>query len=182
MALTNAFKDAVAEGKIMEIRIMLKDSLLVDPTFSRFDEMEKAAAGVQGLYDAHDGRALEDNEELWDDAYMDKLMVQVVGNFSHKRVEHLKKVVRKLRPVPTSDAPKKINNNDAKRSYQEQKRCDQESGNYRGAVVAGGAVAGGIVGGVIGAAASFSAAGVAACAVGVAVIGGVAADVCYKNK
>lgn len=33
------FKKAVTEGKLLLTRIMLKDSLLLDPTFDQFDEM-----------------------------------------------------------------------------------------------------------------------------------------------
>ena len=190
MSSTEAFKNAVAEGNVRKIRIMLKDSLLVDPSFAEFKDMEKAASGVQGLYEPHDGRGFEENEELWDDAYMDRLMVQVVGNFSHERVDHLKSVVRKLRPVssrtvnrPQTDNRAKINHdNSSKRSYQEQKHNDQISGNYRGAVVAGGAVAGGIVGGAVGAAASLTGAAVAGCVIGGAVLGGAAAYYVSERK
>ena len=42
MALTNAFREAVTEKNVRKIRIMLKDSLLVDPSFKRFQEMERA--------------------------------------------------------------------------------------------------------------------------------------------
>ena len=61
MALTNAFKEAVNSGNIRRIRIMMKNSLLVDPTFREFKEMENAAASVQGLYDIHDERKFELN-------------------------------------------------------------------------------------------------------------------------
>ena len=100
MALTNAFREAVTEKNVRKIRIMLKDSLLVDPSFKRFQEMERAASLVEGLYDVHDGRELTEDKEAWNDAYMDRLMVQVVSNFSHERIEHLKEVVRHQRPVP----------------------------------------------------------------------------------
>lgn len=43
MAITNEFTEAVQSGKMMRVRIMLKDSLLVDPTAAQFDEMERYA-------------------------------------------------------------------------------------------------------------------------------------------
>ena len=100
MAITNAFRDAVENGNVIGIRIMLKDSLLVDLSFNEFEEMERIAlSDVCNLYDKHDGCDLLLNETMWDDNYMNGLMVDVVDNFSRERVEHLKKVVRKLRPV-----------------------------------------------------------------------------------
>lgn len=166
MALTSAFQEAVSEKNIRKIRIMLKDSLLVDPSFERFREMEKAALSVGGLYDTHDGRAFIENPEEWDESYMNKMMVQVVGNFSHERVEHLMDVVRKLRPVPKGTAKNTRYSGKTTSSYQEQKRKDQLNGDYRGAKIAGGAVVGGIIGGTVGIVLSPTAAALAGCAVG----------------
>ena len=39
MAITNEFTEAVQAGNKMRVRIMLKDSLLVDPTAAQFNEM-----------------------------------------------------------------------------------------------------------------------------------------------
>lgn len=193
MALSNAFEEAVMEGNVRKIRIMLKDSLLADPSSERFKEMEKAAVSVEGLYDEHDGRTLVENPDEWDDSYMDKIMVQVVSNFSHERVDHLVEVVRKLRPAPQglSDSTKttsqesrsasssftKTVKSNHQSSYQEQKRKDQESGDYRRAKVIKGAIVGGAVGGAVGIGVSFTGAAVAGCVVVGAAVG--AASVYY---
>ena len=99
MALTNAFREAVKTGNVRRIRIMMKDSLLTDPTFQHLKEMEQAASSIQGLYDPHDGKEFEQNVQKWNDDYMNRQMVRVVSNFSHERIAHLKEVVRYLRPV-----------------------------------------------------------------------------------
>lgn len=99
MAITNAFINAVEAGNVRAIRIMMKDSLLVDPTFAEFNQMAQYARNMNGLYDNHDGRELKEDEASWNDDYMNKLMVQVVGNFSEQRINRLKDIVRHLRPV-----------------------------------------------------------------------------------
>ena len=99
MSLTNAFYEAVKSGNVRRVRIMMQDSLLVDPTFTEFNAMEKEAASMAGLYDEHDGKELIEDRSLWNDDYMDKVMVNVLSNFSHERLEHLKEVVRYLRPA-----------------------------------------------------------------------------------
>lgn len=104
MAVTKEFREAVAAQNIRRVRIMMKNSLLIDPTGGSFDEMAEAAEGLAGLYDEHDGRELVEDESAWDDDYMDRLMVQAVRNFSPERLAHLKKVLRRLRPV--SEAPR----------------------------------------------------------------------------
>lgn len=162
MTITNAFRDAVENGNVIGIRIMLKDSLLVDLSFNEFEEMERIAlSDVCNLYDKHDGCDLLLNETMWDDNYMNGLMVDVVDNFSRERVAHLKKVVRKLRPVPAtppstiSSVHQHRENSQPKyqgsryRSYQEQKARDQRCGLYREAKIAGGVVIGAVVGSVV---------------------------------
>jgi len=165
--ITNTFRDAVASGDVRSVRIMMKDSLLVDRTFSVFEEMGRLAQNMGGLYDPHDGREFKTEKYEWDDSYMDKLMVQIVGNFSHERLAHLKEVVRHLRPLPershhtpaqpgtprdpgTGRTPEPHRTPYRTPSYEEQKRHDQQSGDFtRYGKIAGGAVVGGVVGGAI---------------------------------
>lgn len=165
MALTNTFYESVASGSVRKVRIMMKNSLLMDTTFREFEEMEKEAVSMDGLYDKHDGREFKLDPSTWDEDYMHELMAQVIGNFSPERIKHLKEVVRYLRPVEEDKLSKsKQNQNNTKTlSYQEQKRKDQLEGNYRGAKIAAGAVVGAAVGGTV------------AYAAGVTVAGGVAA-------
>lgn len=99
MAITKAFIDAVEAQNIRKIRIMMEDSLLVDLTFREYKEMERLSANVSGLYDEHDGQAFITDSSDWNDGYMNKLMVQAIGNFSHERLAHLQEVIRYLRPI-----------------------------------------------------------------------------------
>jgi hypothetical protein len=101
MALTNSFYKAVEDKDLQMIRIMMKDSLLYDRSFKTFKEMEKAASSLS-LYEPHDGREFKMDKKDWNDDYMNELMVEVISNFSHERVQHLQEVVRYLRPEHAS--------------------------------------------------------------------------------
>lgn len=198
MAITNAFRNAVASGDVRSIRIMMKDSLLVDPTFTEFNEMEQYVRTLDGLYDTHDGRMLEENPSVWNNDYMNKLMVQVVGNFSHERINRLKDIVRHLRPVAsrqqTRETSSTINNssgvnysgnstnrepssrlsqpsrpNYQRPSYHQQKWLDSRNNRIRTTRVATGALGGGLVVGTVTAIAGGSF--VAGAAVGAVVVG-----------
>jgi len=165
MTVEESIKNAVSQGDIKGIRIMMKNSLLVDPTFAEFKEMENLTLNMNGLFDEHDEGEFIYDKSVWNDDYMNKLMVQVVGNFSHKRIDHLKEVVRYLRPVATR--PEKTASfgtigtrqtqtspitHPRKFSYQEQKRQDERNGKIvynRGAKITAGAVVGGVVGGTV---------------------------------
>ena len=92
--LTNAFFEAVDKKNIL--RIMMKDSLLVDLSFKQFNEMSKYVKNIEGMYDEHDDKKcpFEEDKSKWDKNYMDKQMTQLfIGNFSKKRIEHIKKVI-----------------------------------------------------------------------------------------
>lgn len=193
MALTNAFYEAVSSGNIQRVRIMMKNSMLVDPTFTEFNDMENASQNLEGLYDkTHDGRELNYDKNTWDDSYMDKLMVQVVGNFSHERVEHLKDVVKYLRPTESQSYEKhqyseRVTNNQATNgqtyiqhpTHEKHKYHDQENYFDRGTKIIGGAAIGAVAGGAIAAVASASVIG--GVAIG-AVAGTVAVTVMTKGE
>ena len=94
--LTNAFFKAVDEKNIGRLRILMKDSLLVDLSFKQFNEMSKYVKDIEGMYDEHEPKTcpFEEDKSKWDKNYMDKQMTQLfVGNFSKKRIEHIKKVI-----------------------------------------------------------------------------------------
>jgi len=186
MALTNAFHEAVAAGNLRMVRIMMKDSLLLDLTFKTFKDMELAASSLSGLYEPHDGRELKLDKADWNDDYMNDLMVQSISNFSRERVQHLQDVIRYLRPAPepvhrpTPYSQPEHHERKHKVSYEEQKRRDQENGSYIGAKIAAGAVVGAAAGATVAAVASVTAAGVAGAAAVGAVAGGAAAFVLTK--
>ena len=97
MAISKDFMDAVQAGKLMRVRIMLKDSLLVDPTGSHFDEMSHyAESKMDGLFVEHDGETLNYDVSFWNEDYLNEQMVVVVNNFSKERIDLLKSMVRTL--------------------------------------------------------------------------------------
>ena len=97
------FEKAVSERNLLLTRIMLKDSFVLDPTFAQFEEMlDYAKPYFPDLFDPFDGEILEDDSSKWDEALMNKELVQLISNFSEERVDHLKMVVAKvLKPKST---------------------------------------------------------------------------------
>ena len=179
MAVTKTFKEAVAKNEIRKVRIMMEDSLLVDPTFQEFEQMTQTVAGMKGLYDKHDEEPFEMDEDKWTDDYMNKLMVELIYNFSHERIEHLKKDNKT--GTGTDSVDKK--NHSHKTPYQEQKERDQKNGDYLGVKMAAGAAIGAGVGAVVAGAAEMSALGVGvAVIIGAGVGAGAAYMLCARQK
>ena len=113
MALTNEFRETVESGKKVRVRIMLKDSMLVDPTMRQFDEMLSfALSKLSDLYDEHDEEELKYSSSEWNETYLNSQMVSVVSNFSKERVELLRNMVRFI----YSDRVERIRNDETKHS------------------------------------------------------------------
>lgn len=99
------FRATVSEGNLLRTRIMLKDSFVLDPTFAQFEEMlDYAKPYFPDLFDPFDGEILEDDSSKWDEALMNKELVQLISNFSKERVDHLKMVVAKVLEAEAAQA------------------------------------------------------------------------------
>lgn len=96
MALSNEFKEAVKQEKETIVKIMLKDSLLLDKTFKDFEEKLNYANSKMGnLFESHDGEQFKLSTD-WNEDYLNEEMVAVVNNFSKERIELLKSIVSRI--------------------------------------------------------------------------------------
>ena len=93
MALTQEFRYAVEQGNLLRVRIMLKDSLLVDTSFEQFNEMIRfAELKLDNLWINDE----DDNEEFSQSTdELNIILAGLVNNFSKKRVAYLKKLIKK---------------------------------------------------------------------------------------
>lgn len=93
MKISQEYVESVKREDVLMVRIMLKDSLIVDPTFVEFDELlAYAEDNLTSLYDVHDGEKFNNDISTWTKDYMDEQMVKVIDNFSKERISFLKKI------------------------------------------------------------------------------------------
>ncbi len=181
MAITNTFRECVEKGEVQKLRIMMANSLIIDYSFSEFNEMEKLARNVPGLYNKQNDKAFIEDKSKWNDDYMNRVDAELIFNFSHERIEHLKQVIHYLHPENEEDksnissgstmSKRTPKSSERPLSYQEQKRQDLQEGRITKIVF--GAAAGGVAGGVISGVAGGSV--IAGAVVGAVVVGGVVA-------
>ncbi len=89
------FNSAIKAGNLLRVRIMLKDSLIVDPTFAQFNEMfVYAEKRLPELLEPYDNDILENDSSKWDKDLMNMELVKIVNNFSQMRIDHLKSVIK----------------------------------------------------------------------------------------
>lgn len=98
--LTKSFYDAIDKRDKKLLRIMLKDSLLVDLTHNEANAMmQRISSSDIEIFDQHDGEEFEKDTSKWNDDYMAGVRVDIYDNFSKERWNHLKQVVKFLRPL-----------------------------------------------------------------------------------
>ncbi|MEG2893054.1 MAG: hypothetical protein RR840_06775 [Clostridium sp.] len=97
MAIETSFKRYVDSEEKLHIRYMLKDSLICDPTFKKYNEMVMYVKNnISNFYDEHDGEIFEDDQNKWNYAYMDTQMIKLIDNYSEEREALLKKICTTL--------------------------------------------------------------------------------------
>ena len=96
MALTREFVEAVSQRNMLRVKIMLKDSLLVDTTFNQFNEMVRyAESKLPNLWVSDD----EDDEDFSQSPEeLNNILVGLINNFSRKRIKYLKSLISKMYP------------------------------------------------------------------------------------
>lgn len=129
--ISQEFKKAVEERDLLRVRIMLKDSLIIDPSFGKFEKMLRCAnAEFRDIYVNYDGGQLERNPEKWNQQTLNHELVELVDNFSKERIDHLKKVIDKLL---STNMRKERNSNAVKKTIEgEQKKKRSKSFNNCG--------------------------------------------------
>lgn len=101
MAISSEFAQAVRDENKLRVRIMLKDSLLIDKTFRLFDEMQ-AYATVQGVSPWVDADIpLEKSEKPWTEDTMNYELTALVNDFTKEHVNYIKQIITDLYKAST---------------------------------------------------------------------------------
>lgn len=93
MAISSEFQNAVKEKNILRIRIMLKDSLLIDRSFSMFKKLLEYTEehGVKVLMDARD--SLERVDGPWTVEVLNSELTSLVGDFTEEHIQYVKDII-----------------------------------------------------------------------------------------
>ena len=136
--LSPEFNSAIKNGNLLRVRIMLKDSLIVDPTFVQFNEMfAYARQALPTLLVPFDNSDLENDRSKWDKDLMNMELVEIINNFSEARIYHLKKVISivladKIRSAKTVKPPQHVQQKpqqaSARQTYDVQMNSSPRSG------------------------------------------------------
>jgi len=110
--VSEEFKKNVESGDVVTIRSALVDYLIIDITFRRFDEALDYTKKFVDIVEPDDGQTDYDLvQEHWNETYLSKQKVALMVNFSQKRIDHIKLVVKtvlagKIHEVKNADVVK----------------------------------------------------------------------------
>lgn len=97
MALTPEFISAVSAGNLLRVRIMLKDSLLVDKRFYQFKEMRTYAEGRGVNFWMEKTEELEiAPKEEWNLDLMNLELTRLVNDFTKERLVYCQGLIEKV--------------------------------------------------------------------------------------
>lgn len=108
MALTSEFISAVRDRNLLRIRIMLKDSLLVDKQFNQFTEMRRYAEENGADFWMKKTEEFEKlPKESWNIDVMNLELTRLVNDFTKERLKYCQEIVKTIYSV--SSAPTQFN-------------------------------------------------------------------------
>lgn len=99
MVVSKEFKEVVQEKDILKVRIMLKDSLLIDRSFMTFEELVNYAqkSGLDVWIDSSDD-PVEKVKKQWTIDLMNDELTLLISDFTEERVDYIKQIIREIYP------------------------------------------------------------------------------------
>lgn len=101
----SAFNKSITEGNMKLVRLIIKDTIEIDPTLDVFDAYCKAADGeLNDLWDDHDGSVMESDKSKWNRTLLKWERTKLISNFSKERVNFLKDLVKYIQNAESNDS------------------------------------------------------------------------------
>ena len=93
--MNTEIKKFADSGDIKSLKYIFVDSLDVDPTFVRYEEEYNYCKSIPGLLEPHiELTPFRENKADWNEEYWTSLKMDLIKNFSDKRMTHMRDVAR----------------------------------------------------------------------------------------
>ena len=108
MAVAQEFVDAVKTRNVLLVRVMLKDSLLLDKSFRQFNEMCYYAEN-QGLnFWADEKEELKIAPKPWNINLMNLELTKLVNDFTKRHTYYVIGIIKEVYGIPANSSPVSI--------------------------------------------------------------------------
>lgn len=93
--MNTEIKKIADSGDIKSLKYIFVDSLDVDPTFVRYEEEYNYCKSIPGLLESHvELTPFSENKAKWTEEYWTSLKMDLIKNFSDKRMTHMRDVAQ----------------------------------------------------------------------------------------
>ena len=93
--MNTEIKKYADSGDIKALKYIFVDSLDVDPTFVRYEDEYNYCKSIPGLLESHvELTPFKKNKVDWDEEYWTNLKMDLIKNFSDKRMSHMREVAK----------------------------------------------------------------------------------------
>ena len=93
--MNTEIKKFADSGDIKSLKYIFVDSLDVDPTFVRYEEEYNYCKSIPGLLEPHvELTPFSENKANWTEEYWTSLKMDLIKNFSDKRMSHMRDVAQ----------------------------------------------------------------------------------------
>ena len=93
--MNTEIKKYADSGDIKSLKYIFVDSLDVDPTFVRYEEEYNYCKSIPGLLESHvELTPFKTNKADWNEEYWTSLKMDLVKNFSDRRMSHMREVAQ----------------------------------------------------------------------------------------
>ena len=96
--ISAVFRQNVASGDLDTVRSALIDYLIIDRSFTSFNEALEYAQNTLNIIEPFNNET-PFSEEPWESNYLNQQKVALMMNFSVDRIEHIKQVISKVLPA-----------------------------------------------------------------------------------
>lgn len=93
--MNTEIKKYADSGDLKSLKYIFVDSLDVDPTFARYEEEYNYCKAIPGLLEPHvELTPFEENAAAWNEEYWTRLKMDLIKNFSDRRMSHMREVAQ----------------------------------------------------------------------------------------
>ena len=98
--MNTEIKKYADSGDIKSLKYIFVDSLDVDPTFVQYEEEYNYCKSIPGLLESHvELTPFKADKTDWDERYWTSLKMDLVKNFSDRRMAHMREVAQVFLPM-----------------------------------------------------------------------------------
>lgn len=117
------FINAVSEGDLVDVRLLLSNELMLDPRGASFHEMMSyAESKLNGLFEPDDGRKSEKDAAQWDKDFLYQIKNELDDNFSREKLNYYEQVAKQV----LKDKAQQLDEEEAKQQQQSEKQDGEQ--------------------------------------------------------